>query len=326
MTTIEHLPVMSSEVMEALAVEPGGLYVDATLGLGGHTELLLKRGARVLSLDRDADSIAVARKRLESYEADGQLRIRQSDYRRILSVLASEEKGPVAGIIADLGVSTYQLTSPERGFSIRSDGPLDMRMDRSQEGRTAAELVNEASFGELLHILRVYGEERDAKRIVRAIERRRVEKKFETTQDLAATIVAAKPHPRGKRKAHGHPATLTFQALRIAVNDELAGLGQFVEDCVSALKLGGRFVVIAFHSLEDRPVKQALQSLAKGCICLPELVGCACGKTPQVRLLSRKVIRPTEAEAESNPSARSARLRAAEKITASIAPELETAA
>jgi len=318
----DHEPVLPDEVMSSLAVVRDGLYVDATLGLGGHTSLLLAAGAQVVALDRDPESIERARQRLARWELEGRLRVINSDYRDLISVLAGAALSPVDGILADFGVSSYQLLDPERGFSLMNDGPLDMRLDRSR-GRTAADIVNTAPPQELVRILRDFGEERAARRIVRAIVRLRGEAPFRTTHALAQAVEAARPRRPHERL---HPATLTFQALRIAVNDELTGIDRFVVDAVAALKRGGRLVVISFHSLEDRQVKRTLRTLEKGCLCPPRLVACGCGRSPQVRLLSRRPIRPDEDESARNPRARSARLRAAEKISDEVARDLESAA
>jgi 16S rRNA (cytosine1402-N4)-methyltransferase len=320
----QHRPVLLAEVIEALAIAPGALIVDATLGLGGHAEAILERGGRVLGFDRDAESLALATARLERFAAAGKFRARHEDYRRILTILAAERTGPVAGVLADLGVSSRQLTSAERGFSFASEGILDMRMDRSR-GETAADLVNRLPEAELRQLLYDYGEEPDARRIARAVVRRRAEAPFRTTLELAETVAAAHRRARPGTRHRLHPATLTFQALRIAVNDELSGLGRFVHDAVAALGERGRLVVIAFHSLEDRPVKVALRELEKGCLCPPPLP-CVCQRVPQVRLLRRKPVVPGAEECAVNPRARSARLRAAEKITRDVAPELGEAA
>jgi 16S rRNA (cytosine1402-N4)-methyltransferase len=318
-----HAPVMTAEVLAALAPAPGALIVDCTLGLGGHAEAILATGARVLGLDRDAESLALARERLAGLAAAGRFHARQADYRTLVAVLASEGSGPVDGVLADLGVSSLQLTSPERGFSLAHDGPLDMRLDRGGEGPTAAHLIHELPEAELTRILFEYGEEPEARRIARAIVRRRAEAPFQTTLDLAAVVVGAKHKPRpGPPRHRIHPATLAFQALRIAVNDELRGLERFVEDAVRCLRRGGRLAVIAFHSLEDRPVKRTLVQLARGCVCPPDLPFCACGRQPQVQLVPRRALRPDEDECARNPRARSARLRAAVKLTDDVAPEL----
>ena len=321
-----HEPVLLAEVIEALAVTPGQRIVDTTLGMGGHAEALLARGARVLALDRDPESIEIARARLARFEQEGQLVVRKADHRQLLAILAEERTGPVDAVLSDLGVSSYQLLSPERGFSFNADAPLDMRMDRTSDTRTAADLVNQLEEAELARLIRVFGEERQARRVARALVRRRESEPFVSTADLAQVVSRAKKRVFGAARRPIHPATLTFQALRIAVNDEISGIECFVEDAVSALRQGGRLAVISFHSLEDRPVKLTLRKLEKGCVCPPELPICACGREPQVRRINRRVIRPGEAECETNPRARSARLRVVEKISHEIHPSIERAA
>lgn len=325
-----HRPVMPQETLEYLDAARGGLFVDATLGLGGHTELILRASPdnRVIGLDRDAEAIELARKRLAGF---GQrFTAAHTDYRRIKEALLEKGVETVAGVLADLGVSSYQLDTPERGFSFRSGrggfvespsssvtsppdpsaSPLDMRMDRSQR-LTAADLVNGLSERELADIIFEYGEERAARRIAHRIVVERAKAAIATTGRLADLVVKA-VHPKGHWRIH--PATKTFQALRIAVNRELDGLGQFVADAVDALEPDGRLVVITFHSLEDRIIKQALRFQSGRCLCPPNQPECRCGATRRVEILTRKAIQPGEDETNSNPRSRSAKLRACRRI------------
>jgi 16S rRNA (cytosine1402-N4)-methyltransferase len=311
-----HRPVMLAEALEYLAAAGDGWFVDATLGLGGHTEGILRAAPanRVLGLDRDAEAMALARERLaefgERFEAV------HTDYRRIKQTLIEKGIKPIAGILADLGVSSWQLETPERGFSFRSGEsepgtgpPLDMRMDRTQQV-TAAELVNRLSERELADLIWEYGEERAARRIARRIVAARSQAPITTTAQLAELVVRA-VHPAGRWRIH--PATRTFQALRIAVNRELDGLEEFVADAVDLLAAGGRLVIITFHSLEDRLIKRAFKFQSGHCLCPPQQPDCRCGAIPRVELLTRKAVQPSAEEIESNPRARSAKLRACRK-------------
>ena len=283
-----HVPVLLEETLELLAVRPGGLWVDGTLGLGGHAEAVLRRAApdgRLVGLDRDEEALERARARLVPFGA--RVRLAHADYREIPARLGDER---ASGILLDLGVSSLQLDDAERGFSFQREGPLDMRMDRSERG-TAAELVNRMREGELADLIHEYGEEPFSRRIARAIERARQTEAIETTTRLAEIVRRAAPK---SRRPGFHPATRTFQALRIRVNRELDGLGEAIERAAACLRSGGRLVVIAFHSLEDRAVKQAFRSLA--------------GR--DFSLLTKKPLRPGDVELRRNPRARSARLRA----------------
>jgi 16S rRNA (cytosine1402-N4)-methyltransferase len=283
-----HVPVLLAEALELLAVRPGGTYVDGTVGLGGHAAAVLRAsapGGRLLGLDRDGETLARARARLAEF--GGRVRLEQGDYREIPERLAGERAD---GILLDLGVSSAQLDDAERGFSFQAEGPLDMRMDRTA-GTTAADLVNRMRESELADLLYEYGEEPASRRIARAIVFARERKPIETTTELADIVRRAAPR---RRPGGLHPATRTFQALRIRVNRELEGLGEAFEGAARCLKPGGRLAVIAFHSLEDRAAKEAFRALA------------ACG----FRVLTRKPLRPGEAEVRANPRARSARLRA----------------
>jgi 16S rRNA (cytosine1402-N4)-methyltransferase len=305
-----HLPVMPGEVVRYLGCRPGGIYVDGTLGGGGHTLEILKAtgpDGRVIGIDRDGNTIAAAEMVLEPY-TDRVLILREN-FKDIKTLLSARGIEKVDGMVLDLGVSSFQLERPERGFSFRFDTRLDMRMDRTQE-LTAYELVNELPKAELERIIRTYGEERRARQIARAIERARELKPIETTGELARIVLEVVP----KRPGRIHPATKVFQALRIAVNDELENLKLGLGDGIEMLGRGGRMVVISFHSLEDRIVKNFFRDLSKGCVCPPGLPKCVCGKKPSVRLLTRRVVAATPGEIDANPRARSARLRAIEKL------------
>lgn len=303
-----HLPVLPVEVVTALAPAPGKLILDGTLGGGGHTSLLLQAGAEVIGLDQDQDALRHADERLKAYAAAGQFRSVKSNFREFPAVLQQLGIAAVDGLLVDLGVSSYQLDEPARGFSFMNDGPLDMRMNAT-DGRTAADLVNEADSSELERILWEYGEERQSRRIVRALVQRRALKPFTTTSDLAGFIGTVTPR-RGKT----HPATLTFQGLRIAVNDELAALADFLNAAPAWLKPGGRLAVISFHSLEDRMVKQAFHRLSTEWLDRPEWPEPRRNPEHCLKLLHRKPQEATEEEVKRNPRSRSAKLRTAEKL------------
>jgi 16S rRNA (cytosine1402-N4)-methyltransferase len=314
-----HQPVMPVETMQYLALgaepEREKLFVDATLGLGGHSELILSASPqhRVLAFDRDAEALELAQRRLSRFGA--RLIPIHADFRRIKTVAREQNVGSVAGILADLGVSSYQLDKPERGFSFRAgqtaqaDTPLDMRMDRSG-GATAAELVNQLSERELADLIFQFGEEPASRRIARRIVAEREKAPITTTAQLADLVVKA-VHRKGHWRIH--PATRTFLALRIAVNQELAGLEQFVVDAVDLLEPGGRLVVLTFHSLEDRIIKQALRFQSGICRCPTSQPECRCGAVPRVEILTRRAVQPGKAEIAANPRARSAKLRACRK-------------
>ncbi len=308
---IEHVPVLLREAIEYLAPRAGGMYVDGTVGAGGHAEEILRRSApdgMVIGLDRDAEAIDRCRERLSVYGARAVLR--QADYRDIDRALGDLGIGAVDGVLLDLGVSWFHLRTPERGFSFMLDGPLDMRMDRSG-ARTAADLVNRLSRQQLAEIIREYGEEQKAGAIARAIEKARARGPITRTVQLADIISSVFPSHPPRRI---HPATRTFQALRIAVNDEMESLRDGMQRAHQVLRPGGRMVVISFHSLEDRIAKQQFASWAKGCACPPRVPVCVCGRKPSVNVLTKKPVLPSEEEVERNPAARSAKLRAAEKI------------
>jgi 16S rRNA (cytosine1402-N4)-methyltransferase len=307
----EHQPVMGREVVELLAPVPSGLIVDATVGGGGHARLVLEArdDVRVLGIDRDPDAVTAARDALAGFGP--RARVERGGFEALAGIVSTEREGNVVGILFDLGVSSPQLDRSERGFSYWSDAPLDMRMDSAAE-LSARELVNEADEGELGLIFKRYGEERYARRIARASVRRRAERPFERTIDLADTIKQAIPTPA--RFGDGHPAKRVFQALRIAVNDELGALEAALPAAVRMLRPGGRIAVISFHSLEDRIVKRYFRELARGCTCPPEFPICVCGNEPILRDLTRRPLRPAQREVEDNPRAASAKLRAAVKV------------
>jgi 16S rRNA (cytosine1402-N4)-methyltransferase len=307
-----HLPVMLAEALEALNATSGGLFIDATLGMGGHSEGILQASPhnRVIGFDRDAEAMALAEQRLATFGE--RFTAVHADYRQLKSLLLEKGISSVNGIIADLGLSSYQLDTPERGFSFRftDEAPLDMRMDRG-EPTTAADLVNHLSERELADLIFAFGEERAARRIARRIVQARTKAPLRTTKQLADLVVAV-VHPKGHWKIH--PATKTFQALRIAVNRELEGLGQFVADAIDLLARDARLVVITFHSLEDRLIKQALKFQSGHCVCPPQLPDCRCGTARRVELLTSKPAQPRESEVLTNPRARSAKLRACRKL------------
>ena len=308
--TTDHVPVLADEVRQLLDVQPGETVIDATFGAGGHAALLaqdLRGKGKYIAVDRDPG----VRPYFESFQrrAGVSTRFLRGDYADVLERLA--ENGLRAdAVLFDLGVSSMQLDRPERGFSYASDAPLDMRMDPSAE-HSARDLVNGASERELTDIFRGYGEERYARQIARAIARRRREHPFERTGELVETIKGAIPAPA--RFGDGHPARRVFQALRIAVNDELGGLEAALPATLEVLRPGGRVAVISFHSLEDRIVKRFFRREARGCTCPPELPVCVCGKEPTLRVLTKKALRPSAEEIAENPRAGSARLRAAQK-------------
>ena len=310
----KHVSVMAEEVMQYLQPHSGGVYLDGTLGGAGHARLILEASSPdgvLIGMDRDTEALAAAQRELASFGE--RVVLRQGNFSDMCTQLDQLEIAAVDGILLDLGVSSHQIDSPERGFSFREDGPLDMRMN-PKEGVSAATVVAEAEAGELKRIFRDYGEERWAGKIARAIVTDREKTPFVTTLQLADLISRVVPAGRGPQRIH--PATRVFQALRIHVNGELDSLRTALDTVWLRLKTGGRLVVISFHSLEDRMVKQAFRALATGCVCPPRLAVCACGEQPSVRVLTRKAVRATETETENNPRARSAVLRAMEKLPA----------
>jgi 16S rRNA (cytosine1402-N4)-methyltransferase len=308
-----HRPVLLRETIELLAAERGGLFVDCTVGLGGHSEAILQasRDATVLGIDRDDEALELARERLAQYGS--RFRAVQADFRELTRVLAIAKVNSVRGILADLGVSSWQLDSPSRGFSFRHDAPLDMRMDLNGGAETAAELLGRLSEVEIARIIFEYGEERRSRRIARFIvENRERGDPVSTTRHLAELVERA-VGPGKKRRIH--PATRTFQALRIAVNRELDDLDRFVAEAVGFLEPEGRLAVISFHSLEDRIIKRTLLQLSGRCQCPPRMPACMCGAQRLVDILTRRPITPGEEEIADNPRARSAKLRACARLS-----------
>ena len=304
--TPAHVPVLLDRCVALLApaATPGGVLVDATLGMGGHAEALLDATpSRLVGVDRDPEALRRAGERLARF--GDRVRLVHAVYDALPDALDGER---VDGILFDLGVSSLQLDEAERGFSYSHDAPLDMRMDPTA-GLTAADVVNTYAVDDLARILREYGEERFAPRVARAIVAGRP---WSTTAPLAEAVRDA--IPAATRRHGGHPAKRTFQALRIEVNGELAALARALPAAIAALKVGGRLVVLAYHSLEDRLVKRAFTEGLRGCVCPPDLPVCACGREPQLRLLVRGAEEPTEAEIEANPRAASAKLRAVERV------------
>jgi 16S rRNA (cytosine1402-N4)-methyltransferase len=302
-----HVPVLYSAVMTHLALSPGDHVIDATVGGGGHAVGLLKATAptgRLLGLDRDPEAVFHAKERLAPWGS--RIRVVQGSFRDLAAVAREHRFPPAGGVLFDLGVSSYQLTSPARGFSFVKDGPLDMRFDLTQS-RTAADLVNRLPIEELANILYRFGEERQGRRIAQAIVAARP---LETTRQLAEVIVKAV----GRRRGRIHPATKSFQALRIAVNDELGALEEALPQAVELMRPGGRLAVLSFHSLEDRLVKRFFRNQAKDCICPPDQPVCTCQHEPMLRIITRRPVRPDVKEIAQNPRARSARLRVAEKL------------
>ncbi|HQL89792.1 MAG TPA: 16S rRNA (cytosine(1402)-N(4))-methyltransferase RsmH [Syntrophales bacterium] len=307
-----HEPVLLEELLHSLHLRPDGIYVDGTLGGGGHARAILAAtapGGILVGIDRDDDALAESARVLEPFGRRAVLvKGNYADVREILDRLGIER---VDGIVLDLGMSSHQIEAAARGFSFSKPAPLDMRMDRDAPV-SARDLVNRADARELERILRDYGEERQAGRIARAIVERRRAAPIETTDELAALIASAMPAPM--RHGRIHPATRSFQALRIAVNDELNSLARGIASGIDCLREGGRFSVITFHSLEDRMVKECFRDASRGCRCPADLPVCACGGKPRIRVLTRKPVRPGEGEVARNPRARSARLRTAERI------------
>ena len=307
-----HLPVLYNEIIHALQPRSGGYYVDGTLGAGGHAWGILDSSnpdGKLLGIDLDPHALALAKQRLAPFGERAILK--KASYVTLRGELASLGWGEVHGIVLDLGVSSMQLDMPERGFSFRSDASLDMRFDPQGE-TTAADLVNNLSETDLADLIYRYGEERQSRRIARAIVSARP---IERTGRLATVVAKAKG-----RRGRIHPATKTFQALRIAVNRELETLERGLPQAVSMLAAGGRLVVISFHSLEDRIVKLFFRRESRDCICPPELPRCACGHRATMRVLTRKPVRPSAREVEENPRSRSARMRVAERLAVDSRP------
>lgn len=308
-TEMVHTPVMLDEALSLLEPSEGGLFIDATVGLGGHTEAILLSSADscVIGIDQDTAALALAQARLAPFGSRVEL-----VHGNFESIKAIAGKRQPTGIMADLGVSSLQLDSETRGFSFRFDAPLDMRMDTDSGGITAAQLLEREDQDAIANIIYRYGEERHSRRIARRIvERRERGQAVKTTFELADLVKRSVPH---SKKDKIHPATRTFQALRIAVNRELEIIGNFIDDAVDILKTSGVLAIITFHSLEDRIVKQAFQRLSGKCLCPPKIPQCVCGAAKRVEVLTRKPLTATESEQHENPRSRSAKLRACRKI------------
>jgi 16S rRNA (cytosine1402-N4)-methyltransferase len=307
-----HKSVLLAETVKLLKPQGGECFVDATLGLGGHAEALLSISdeTKVIAIDQDAEAIEFARARLKKFGE--RIKIVHANFSDVKQVLTEAGIEKVDAVLADLGVSSLQFDSETRGFSFRFDSPLDMRMNPDAETETAAELLERLSEEEIADIIYRFGEERSSRRIARRIVwKRKIGEPVRTTKELAETV--EKAIGRGK-KDKIHPATKTFQALRIAVNGELEILEQFIRDSVDILKKDGRLVLITFHSLEDRIVKQTMQKLAGKCVCPPRLPRCVCGAKKEIEILTKKPVVPDENELQENPRARSAKLRACRKL------------
>ena len=305
-----HIPVLLKEVAKLLRCQPGGIYIDCTVGPGGHAEAILGQLGRkgiLIGIDRDEEAIQAAGERLKKY--DSSCRLVRDNFKNLTVILKNFNLREVDGIFFDLGVSSLQLDNPERGFSFRFDAPLDMRLDR-RASLTASHLVNNSSGEELERIFRDFGQERWARRIARLIIARRKDEPIKTTGQLVRLVEEAIPHRRGKI----HPATRTFQALRIAVNGELEALREGLEKGIKLLRPGGKLAVISYHSLDDGIVKRTFQGWFKACLCPPRWPVCCCGAKKVARRVTRGAVRPSEEEILTNPRSRSARLRVAEKI------------
>ena len=308
----QHEPVLLQEVLQWMNVREGGIYCDGTLGGGGHSEAILRasRGTALLyGIDRDETAVAAASERLRAFPGFHAIRGNFHDGKELLREAGA---GKLDGVLLDLGVSSPQLDNPERGFSYHADAPLDMRMDRSR-GMTAADFLNTADEKEIARVIYDYGEEKWAARIAAMICEHRKQKPMETTFDLVSAVDAAIPKAV-RRREEGHPARRTFQAVRIAVNDELAPLEPALKDFTDCLKPGGRICVITFHSLEDRIVKNCFRTMERPCICPPKAPICTCGRRPSLKVLAGGTVIPSKEETERNPRARSAKLRVGEKI------------
>jgi len=306
-----HVPVMLQETIELLNVKPGGVYVDGTLGGAGHSSVIAEKmqpGGTLIGIDQDENAILTATERLKSYQG---VKIVKSNFSDIEIVLSNLGIGKVDGILLDIGVSSHQIDEGERGFSYMTDGPLDMRMNEHAD-LTAYKVINNYPEKELNRILKEFGEEKWAARIAKFIIEDRATKPIETTKELADLCKRA--IPRGAQEEHSHPAKRTFQAVRIEVNNELGVLRKALEDGTKLLAPGGRFVIITFHSLEDRIVKSWFNQMERPCTCPPKFPVCVCGKVPLVKVITRKPITATEEELSINPRSKSAKLRAAEAI------------
>lgn len=305
-----HKTVLLNETIELLNIQPGGIYVDGTAGGGGCSQAIvdvLSDDGMLISMDQDPDAIEYCSKRFEDHK---NVYIVKSNFARVAEVIRKYDiKGGIDGIVLDLGVSSYQLDTPERGFSYKSDAPLDMRMSKS--GKSASDLVNSLSREALEHIIRKYGEEKLASRIARAIVWERSREPILTTSRLAQTINSAVP---ASVRREGNPSKKTFQALRICVNSELDNLSEGLEEAFSILKVGGRIAVITFHSLEDRIVKEKMIKWGEGCICPPDFPVCTCGRKPSAKMITKRSVKPSQEEVAENSRSRSARLRVCERL------------
>ena len=304
----KHISVLLNESIEGLNIKPQGIYVDGTAGGGGHSSEILKHlsGGMLYSIDRDPDAIKTVTERFKDEPCSTIVKGRFGDMKELLSDLGVEK---VDGVLLDIGVSSHQLDTAQRGFSFHEDAPLDMRM--SQEGRTAADLVNTLPYAEIARIIGTYGEDKFASSIARAIVKYREEKEIKTTLELAEIIKSSVPQ---RVRREGHPARQTFQAIRIAVNDEFGELERGLDSAFEMLRPGGRLAVITFHSIEDRITKQRMQKWCTGCTCPPDFPVCVCGKKPLAKLISRKPIVASAQELQMNQRSRSAKLRVCEKL------------
>ncbi len=310
-----HTPVLLAEALDGLQARPGGVYIDGTVGAGGHSAAIMERaeGGKLLGLDVDPTALKLASERLHSYIESGRVRLVRANFERIAEVALAEGFEAVDGVLLDLGVSSMQLETPERGFSFRAEGPLDMRLDPAGP-TSASDLVSSLPENELADLIYKYGEEPASRRIARRIVEARERAPISTTSELEQVVYRALGgHVAGRTRSHIHPATKTFQALRIAANRELEVLEKGLAASVGLLKPGGRLVVISFHSLEDRIVKLFIRQEERGCICPPEYPVCRCGREPTLRAINRKPIEATAEELKRNPRSRSARLRVAER-------------
>jgi len=311
-----HKPVLLDECIEMLNIKADGIYIDGTIGGGGHSSEILKKLGKdgiLIGIDRDSYALETAKKRLYSIltEQKAKIILVHANFKDIRQIIEKNDITEVDGILLDLGVSSHQFDEPERGFSYQDDGPLDMRMDRNQK-LTAEEVVNEYREEDLCRIIREYGEEKWASRIASFIVKARAQQRIKTTGELVEIIKAA--IPAAARREGPHPAKRTFQAIRIEVNNELGILAETVKEAFSVLKSGGRLCIISFHSLEDRIVKNEYRKLVNPCTCPGDFPICVCGKKPVARLVNRKPILPGKEEIDSNPRARSAKLRVLEKL------------
>jgi 16S rRNA (cytosine1402-N4)-methyltransferase len=306
-----HEPVLLDEVLAALQPSPGGVYLDGTVGAGGHAAAVLSASApdgQLFGFDRDRNALEIAKQRLAQF--GNRVHLLHENFDQLSRVARQHHIPPADGVLLDLGVSSMQFDQPERGFSFQVDGPLDMRMDE-RAVQTAADLVNQLPETELANLIYRYGEERHSRRIARAIVRSRP---LRRTSELAQVVAQAARFRKGRGRAKIHPATRTFQALRIAVNDELGALERTLPQAIAWLKPGGRLAVISFHSLEDRIVKRFFQQESRDCICPPDQLSCTCRHKATIRIITKKPIIPSSVELDANPRARSAKLRVVELI------------